>query len=37
MTKNVESRATNPSGNSLGLSISKKIAQCLKGDLQVKS
>jgi hypothetical protein len=36
-TKNKISRSSNPSGNSLGLSISKNIAQCLGGDLTVTS
>ena len=36
-TKNKESLKANPSGNSLGLSISRNIAQGLSGDLTVVS
>lgn len=32
-----ESKALNPNGNGLGLSICKKIAECLNGDLIVSS
>jgi signal transduction histidine kinase len=36
-TENSDSKKMNPSGNGLGLNISKNIAQCLKGDLTCKS
>jgi signal transduction histidine kinase len=37
VTKNKQSRVANPSGNSLGLSISRNIARGLLGDLTVES
>ena len=36
-TSNIKSKEMNPSGNGLGLNISKNIAKCLKGDLTCKS
>ena len=36
-TTDSNSKKMNPSGNGLGLSISKNIAKCLKGDLICKS
>ena len=36
-TKNLESKIMNPYGNGIGLSICKKICQCLGGEISVKS
>ena len=36
-TTDTKSKKMNPSGNGLGLNISKNIAKCLKGDLTCES